>query len=463
MFVVENPFTEGKRRFSYHFKTASQLFERDLLTAPTQYILRFSMVNQEDDEVWGDRLFERSIHFMGVYELDALIGLPALEKTARDSRAAEAPVDRPTKRVRRDNENQVRDSVTSTISNTNSRRGPEISRYKHYTRPTRPDDGLVYTVYGPQCSDLAAIRQHVEALGIDNIMDLLENRPLGYAAARKCATFSIRDEEPLRLIFGICAMTLGCDLTNSMLKSLEEVYTDCLDEESWGRAQYFMSEKAVRQLGRVLHGPNPYRNGQPYSFGESADMASRVVKKLARKGVLIAEDEIPPAIKLEDGDGYQKVCGYCGSASEEESGRPLLVTEAVALGESDIQLICDRHACVVGASRTKKLVKSVIDCYEAAMGNDGDKDWQSESEDGHPNPLVNEILGPLHFAPTAQQLIRADPNIPRKKLERLKRIIEEDSDARTDMSALAKKLFSLFGKSKEGVLVKAVVVSREKS
>lgn len=59
----------------------------------------------------------------------------------------------------------------------------------------------------------------------------------------------------------------------------------------------------------------------------------------------------------------------------------------------------------------------------------------------HPNPLVNEILGPLQFAPTAQQVISADPNIPREKLEHLKRIMEEDLNARTDISALAKKLF----------------------
>ena len=56
------------------------------------------------------------------------------------------------------------------------------------------------------------------------------------------------------------------------------------------------------------------------------------------------------------------------------------------------------------------------------------------------NPLVNEILKELQFAPTAMQVVSADPNIPREKLEHLRRIMEEDLETRTNLDALARRL-----------------------
>lgn len=60
----------------------------------------------------------------------------------------------------------------------------------------------------------------------------------------------------------------------------------------------------------------------------------------------------------------------------------------------------------------------------------------------HPNPLINEILGTLQYAPTAQQIVAADPNISQEKLENLRQILEEDLNCRTDINALAQKLFA---------------------
>ena len=65
----------------------------------------------------------------------------------------------------------------------------------------------------------------------------------------------------------------------------------------------------------------------------------------------------------------------------------------------------------------------------------------SQGLQSHPNPLVNEILGGLQYAPTALQIINADPNIPREKLKHLKVIMEGDPNTRTDIGALAEKLF----------------------
>ncbi|KAK3681940.1 lysyl-tRNA synthetase [Vermiconidia calcicola] len=56
------------------------------------------------------------------------------------------------------------------------------------------------------------------------------------------------------------------------------------------------------------------------------------------------------------------------------------------------------------------------------------------------NPLVEEILGPLQYAPTAVQVVGADPAIDRPKLENLKRIMEEFPQTRTDMGLLWVKL-----------------------
>jgi hypothetical protein len=52
------------------------------------------------------------------------------------------------------------------------------------------------------------------------------------------------------------------------------------------------------------------------------------------------------------------------------------------------------------------------------------------------NPLVNEILGPLQYAPTAQNVVGAEPGISREKLEHLRSIMERYPATRTDLAAL---------------------------
>ena len=59
-----------------------------------------------------------------------------------------------------------------------------------------------------------------------------------------------------------------------------------------------------------------------------------------------------------------------------------------------------------------------------------------------PNPLVAEVLGSLQHAPTALQVVAADPGIAREKLNHLKQIMEDDPNTRTDINALAKRLFA---------------------
>jgi len=56
------------------------------------------------------------------------------------------------------------------------------------------------------------------------------------------------------------------------------------------------------------------------------------------------------------------------------------------------------------------------------------------------NPLIAEILGPFEYCPTAQQVIAAQPGIERAKLENLRKIFEEDVQARENINALAAKL-----------------------
>ena len=59
----------------------------------------------------------------------------------------------------------------------------------------------------------------------------------------------------------------------------------------------------------------------------------------------------------------------------------------------------------------------------------------------HPNPLVNEILGGLQHAPSAQAILAAKPDIDRLQLEHLRRILDDDPKTRTDLEALSQMLF----------------------
>ena len=67
---------------------------------------------------------------------------------------------------------------------------------------------------------------------------------------------------------------------------------------------------------------------------------------------------------------------------------------------------------------------------------------QQQAPQPSANPLVNEILGSLQYAPTAVQVVAADPAISREKLLHLRRIMEEDLSTRTDISKLAERLFA---------------------
>ena len=64
---------------------------------------------------------------------------------------------------------------------------------------------------------------------------------------------------------------------------------------------------------------------------------------------------------------------------------------------------------------------------------------------GHPNPQVNAILGPLQHAPTAVAILAAQPDIAQEKLIHLRKILEENEGARTDMEVLSRLLGLLGG------------------
>lgn len=56
------------------------------------------------------------------------------------------------------------------------------------------------------------------------------------------------------------------------------------------------------------------------------------------------------------------------------------------------------------------------------------------------NPLITEILGHLQYAPTARNVVDADPNISREKLVHLKNILDSHPATRTDPAALLEYL-----------------------
>lgn len=58
------------------------------------------------------------------------------------------------------------------------------------------------------------------------------------------------------------------------------------------------------------------------------------------------------------------------------------------------------------------------------------------------SPLAVAILGEFINAPPAQQILAADPGIDEERLRNLRKILESDEGARTDMNILAAKLFA---------------------
>ena len=77
--------------------------------------------------------------------------------------------------------------------------------------------------------------------------------------------------------------------------------------------------------------------------------------------------------------------------------------------------------------------------------DDDDKDGDSRTQAAPDenivhNALADEILGELQFAPTAQMQLREEPSMTEFKIHQLKKILDENVTARTDMSVLAVEL-----------------------
>jgi hypothetical protein len=59
----------------------------------------------------------------------------------------------------------------------------------------------------------------------------------------------------------------------------------------------------------------------------------------------------------------------------------------------------------------------------------------------HPDPMVEQILGDLQFAPTVQMIFREAAALNEAQLRNLKLILTDDANARTDFQALSDKLY----------------------
>ena len=65
-----------------------------------------------------------------------------------------------------------------------------------------------------------------------------------------------------------------------------------------------------------------------------------------------------------------------------------------------------------------------------------------QGQDKGQQDAINEILVDFQYEPVAVQILHACPDISKEKLEHLKRMLEVHADARTDVYALARRLYT---------------------
>jgi hypothetical protein len=109
---------------------------------------------------------------------------------------------------------------------------------------------IYYDINGQMCSDIPAVRAHLDSGVLAKLIKEKEAKMLGKEGA-----FSFQDPCYVYILLDACAMTLGCNLPDSYVSMLKKVYKEgCLMPD------------AVQQMKKAFFGPDGYQNGIPYNF-----------------------------------------------------------------------------------------------------------------------------------------------------------------------------------------------------
>jgi hypothetical protein len=188
---------------------------------------------------------------------------------------------------------------------------------------------IYYTIAGQTCSDIPAVRAHLDSGVLAKLIKAKEDNMLG----QEQETFSFQDPCYVYVLLGACAMTLGCQLSDAYISMLKKVYKE----------GGFMPD-AVQQMKKALFGPNTYKNGVPYDFNskglvETANSLSAAGAKPNASGIMGLNVPSPGGMfggdmgssdtstvitEMRDKKNKPYVCGGCG-VERTQNGNPLQI------------------------------------------------------------------------------------------------------------------------------------------
>jgi hypothetical protein len=109
---------------------------------------------------------------------------------------------------------------------------------------------IYYTLSAQTCSDIPAVRAHLDSGMLAKLIKEKEDKML----AEEQEPFSFRDPCYIYILLGACAMTLGCQLPDSYISMLKELYKGRrsharggpADKESPLRSEWVPERRSVR-------------------------------------------------------------------------------------------------------------------------------------------------------------------------------------------------------------------------
>ncbi|EAT78155.1 MYND-type zinc finger protein samB [Parastagonospora nodorum] len=114
---------------------------------------------------------------------------------------------------------------------------------------------IYYTIDGKGCSDPDLVRKHLDSGVLNYLIAEREAKMLAVPTKEQELDHYLQDPCYVYVLLGACAMTLGSQLPASYVSLLKKVYTEG-----------GLMPDALKQMKKALHGPNGYKNGEPYDF-----------------------------------------------------------------------------------------------------------------------------------------------------------------------------------------------------